>query len=83
MQLVKNYAYDECNNSKLLFKKIDSLKKEGKINYTKSDGWHFSIEDLELEDYELEELLNTFDELEVYPYDLDDDDEIFEETYDF
>lgn len=77
MELFNYYSLDECTDRKDILKTLKSLKKEGKIDFN-LDGEIFSIRDLDLEDYEVEELLEKFDSMDVFPYlerDEDDEDE--------
>lgn len=64
--LSKVYSHDECTDEKLLFKRLNKLKKEGKIEYSK-DTWTFKIKDIDLSEEEEESLLDLFDKIEVYP----------------
>jgi hypothetical protein len=53
---------------------LKKLEKEGKIEYELEKSTDiFEIEDLDLEDSDIEELLEMFDSLDVFPY-LDKDD---------
>lgn len=72
--LSKVYSYDECTDEKLLFKRLNKLKKDGKIEYSK-DAWTFKIKDIDLLEEDEKSLLELFDKIEVYPDEdtLDDD----------
>ncbi len=77
MELFNYYTLDECKDRKDILKNLKSLKKEGKIDFS-LDGEIFNIKDIDLEDYEVEELLEKFDSMDVFPYlerDEDDEDE--------
>lgn len=86
MELFKYYNLDECIDLKLVKKELNHLKKEGKIDYN-IDGDILKIEDIDLDDNELEDIINLFEdndifqnmeygEYEDYDYDdLKDDDE--------
>jgi|688.fasta_scaffold448157_2 hypothetical protein len=67
MELFNYYSLDECKDRKEILKKLKSLKKEGKIDFS-IDGEIFNITDLDLEEYEVEELLEKFDSMDVFPY---------------
>lgn len=72
--LSKVYSYDECTDEKLLFKRLNKLKKEGKIEYSK-DAWTFKIKDIDLLEEDEESLLELFDKIEVYPDEDNSDDD--------
>ena len=71
------YSLDECTNKKLVVKKLKELEGQGKIEYTIEKATDiFEIEDLDLEDSDIEELLEMFEQHDVFPYlDKDDEDE--------
>jgi exonuclease I len=83
MKLFSYYSLDECVDRKKVLAKLKSLVKEGKIEYDldkTTDVFH--IEDLDLDEEDIEELLDIFDENEVFPYlefedDEDDEDDIY------
>lgn len=77
MMIEKYWGFDECSDKKSLFKRLDKLQESGKIFYKKTDGWTFLLEDLELEESEIDELLSFFEDMDVYPSDVynDEDDE--------
>jgi len=75
MELFKYYNIDECLNTKNVFEKLDSLKKDGKITYN-IEGELLKIEDIDLEEKDIKTLEKVFDDNDVYPYhDLNSDDE--------
>ena len=75
MKLKPIYIFDECDDTDSLFEKLEELKYVGKISYKKSDGWEFKIEDLELTEDEDWDLLEFFEEMDVYPSDSEDFDD--------
>lgn len=75
MKLFNYYSLDECLDKKKLFEKLDKLRDEGKIEYEKESLDIFKIEDIDLDELEVEDLIETFDRYDVFPYlDKDDDD---------
>ncbi len=81
-QLFTRYSFDECTNEQKLFEKLDSLLEEGKIEYNAENQYVFKIKDIDLTDYEIEDLCYLFDSLEVYPY-MESEDEEYEGFDDF
>jgi hypothetical protein len=73
MELYNYYSLDEAIDRKSVLKRLKQLQKESKIKFD-LDGEVFKIEDLDLEEIEVEELIELFDENDVFPY-LDRDDE--------
>jgi len=77
MKLFSYYSLDECADRKKVLASLKQLVKEGKIEYSiekSTDVMH--IEDLDLEEDEIEELLDLFDENDVFPYlEYEDDEE--------
>jgi hypothetical protein len=74
MELYNYYSLDEAIDRKAVLKRLKQLQKEAKIEF-ELDGEIFKIEDLDLEEAEIEELIELFDENDVFPYlDKDDDD---------
>jgi hypothetical protein len=78
MELHNYYSLDEVVDRDIIIGTLKKLKRDGKIDfYIESDNIeYFFIEELDIEDHELEDLLNLFDENDVYPYydkDIDDD----------
>lgn len=75
MNLFNYYSLDECSNKKEVIKVLKSFKNDGKIEYS-LDREILKIEDIDLDEYEVEDLLNLFDEYDVFPYlEMDDDDD--------
>jgi hypothetical protein len=61
---------------------LKKLKSEGKINY-EIEGDVFRIEDLDLDDTEIENIINIFEENDVFVYlDRHDDDDDYDDDYD-
>jgi hypothetical protein len=87
MELFNYYSLDECTDRKRVISSLKKLEKEGKIEYELEKSTDiFEIEDLDLEDSDIEELLEMFDSLDVFPYldkdDGDDDDYSDDDDYD-
>ena len=85
MALFNYYSLDECSDKKSVLKKLKELKKEGKIEFD-LDGEVFKIRDIDLEEEEVDELIQTFDEKDVFPYlerdeDSDDEDDLYDFDY--
>lgn len=82
MELHNYYSLDEAIDRKTVLKRLKQLQKESKINF-ELDGEVFKIEDLDLEEEEIEELIELFDENDVFPYlDRDEDDDYDDFGYD-
>jgi hypothetical protein len=77
MILFNYYSLDEAVNKKEIISVLKGLKKEGKIDY-ELEVDIFRIEDIDLDDDELSELLDLFDENDIFPY-LERDDEDYED----
>lgn len=75
MELKRNWVFDECSDEELLFDKLDEWQDYGLISYKASDGWVFNIKDLELTKEQVKEIVELFEELDVYPSDDDSDEE--------
>lgn len=90
MELDKYYSLDEAVDRVDVLSELKKLKKEGKIDY-QLDGDILSIKDLDLDDSEIEDLLDLFDDNDVFPYldkeddsDYDDDDSDYnDDDYDY
>ncbi len=75
MELFNFYSLDECLNLKLVKKTLNSLEKEGKIDFS-IDGDVLKIKDLDLDEDEITELVETFDNNDIFPYpDYQEDDD--------
>lgn len=82
MELFNYYSLDEVIDRKSVLSKLKQLKKEGKIDYSVEDDV-VKIEDLDLDETETEELLEVFDQNDVFPYlDRDEDEDDFGNFYD-
>ena len=79
MKLYNYYSLDECLDRKSIIGTLKSLKKEGKIDYS-LDGEILNIKDIDLEEGDIENLEDLFDENDVFPY-LDKEDD-YEGGYD-
>jgi hypothetical protein len=78
MELHNYYSLDEVVDRDIIIGTLKKLKRDGKIDFKleNSNVEYFSIEDIDLEENELDDLLDLFDENDVYPYydkDIDDD----------
>jgi len=80
-QLFTRYSFDECKNEKKLFEKLQLLKKEDKIEFSKEDQFIFRIKDIELSESEIDELTGFFDDQDVFPYMEELDELEFEDDY--
>jgi len=67
MRLFNYYTLDEAINKKEVLSILKSLSKNGKISY-ELDVDIFKIEDIDLDEDELLELLDIFDENDIFPY---------------
>lgn len=78
MDLFKYYSLDEAyTNRNDIIDKLNQLESLSKINFEIEDNDILFIEDLELDEFEIEELLNFFDKNDVFPYlEREDDDDI-------
>ena len=82
MELHNYYSLDEAIDRKTVLKRLKQLQKESKIEF-ELDGEVFKIEDLDLEEEEIEELVELFDDNDVFPYlDRDEDDDYDDFGYD-
>ena len=79
MELQNYYSLDEAIDRKAVLKRLKQLQKELKIKF-ELDGEVFKIEDLDLEEVEIEELIELFDENDVFPYlDRDEEDDDYDD----
>lgn len=79
MELHNYYSLDEAIDRKVVLKRLKQLQKELKIKF-ELDGEVFKIEDLDLEEVEIEELIELFDENDVFPYlDRDEEDDDYDD----
>ena len=65
MELFEYYNLDECIDRKLVLTKLKSLKNEGKIEYD-LNGDMLKIEDIDLDENEIEELTDLFEENDIF-----------------
>jgi hypothetical protein len=68
MNLYKYHSLEDSQNKQNVIVKLESLKKEGKINYEQEDKEVFSITDIDLDNLETNDLITFFDENDVIPY---------------
>jgi hypothetical protein len=76
MELFEYYNLDECIDRKKVLAKLKSLKNEGKIEYD-LNGDMLKIEDIDLDETEIEQLTDLFEENDIFEdleYGEDDDD---------
>lgn len=74
MKLFNYYNVDECKDRDKVFKKLDQLRDDGKIEYEMDGRDIFKIEDLDLEESDIDDLNDLFDSEDVFPY-LDNEEE--------
>jgi hypothetical protein len=65
MELFEYYNLDECIDRKGVLLKLKSLKNEGKIEYD-LNGDILKIEDIDLDENEIDELVDLFDNNDVF-----------------
>jgi len=80
MKLFNYYNIDECKDREKLFEKLDSLRDDGKIEYEMDGLDIFKIEDIDLEESDIEDLNDLFDDEDVFPY-LDNEEEEEDDDY--
>ncbi len=77
MELFNYYSLDECVNRKQVMNRLKSLQAEDKIEYS-LDQEILKIKDLELDENEISELCELFDQNDVFPYmDKEDEDDFY------
>ena len=76
MELFEYYNLDECIDRKGVLAKLKSLKNEGKIEYDLNRDM-LKIEDIDLDESEIEQLIDLFEENEEYNFDKNDINEIY------
>lgn len=85
MEIFNYYTLDECIDKSSVFEKLDDLKNEGKITYS-VEGDVLKINDIDLEEIDIEELTEVFENNDVYPYldreEDEDEDDGFGNYYD-
>ena len=73
MELKNFYNLDECIDRKLVTKRLKELEDDGKIEFS-IERDILKIEDIDLDESEVEELLDLFDENDIFEeLDMDDD----------
>lgn len=84
MELCKYYSlYDVYDNKKFIIRKLKKLKSEGKINFEIEDCDEIlKIQDLDLDELELEQLIQFFEDNDVVPY-LEREDDEDDDFYDY
>lgn len=81
MSLFKYYSLDECSSRKAILKILNEMTNNGLIEYT-LDGDIFKLIDIDLDEYDIDELNEVFEENDVFPY-LDRDGDDYDERDDF
>jgi hypothetical protein len=75
MEMFNYYTLDECIDKSSVFEKLNDLKKEGKITYS-VEGEVLKINDIDLEENDIEELTEVFENNDVFLYlDRDEDED--------
>ncbi len=83
MKLNKYYSLDECSKDDKVFKHLNNLQDDLKIEYEIVDIDIIKIIDNGLTISEIKKLLSIFNEYDVIEYtDYDDDDSYLDEEYD-
>jgi hypothetical protein len=83
-ELFNYYSLDEAVNKDLVINKLKTLKRDCKIELN-FDGDIFKIKDIDLEESEIDELIQLFEENDVFPYydrEDDEDDDMWDNYYD-
>ena len=84
MEIFNYYTLDECIDRDAVIEKLDELVSDGKMNYD-IEGEIMKVEDIDLEELDIEELQQLFEENDVFPYlerDSDEDDDNYDGYYD-
>ena len=82
MELFTYYNLYECNNIKLVIKKLNRLQEEGKIEF-ENDREILKLTDIDLEENEIHDLNVLFDKYDIYPYpDYEDGSSYYDNYYD-
>lgn len=83
MELFNFYSLDECLDLKKVKKRLTQLQKEGKIEYS-HDSDILKIKDLDLDEDEVSELLDLFEDNDIFPYpDYQEDGDDYDDYDDF
>lgn len=61
------YSLSECGQTEKVFKYLNKLKEEAKIEWSKQTIDILKIEDIDLEESEVEDLINFLDKMDVIP----------------
>lgn len=77
MELFKYYSLDEAyGNRDIIIERLEELESKSKIEFEMENSDVLMIEDIDLEDHEVEELLQFFEDNDVVPYlEREDEDE--------
>ena len=77
MELFKYYSLDEAyGNRDIIIERLEELESKIKIKFEMENSDVLMIEDIDLEDHEVEELLQFFEDNDVVPYlEREDEDE--------
>ena len=83
MEIFNYYTLDECINKDAVIEKLDDLLNDGKINY-EIERDILNIQDIDLDEREIEEINELFEDMDVFPYleREDEDDQDFDNYYD-
>lgn len=86
MQLHTYYSLEETSDRKTVLKRLKDLQSESRIIF-ELDGEVFKIKDLDLEEEEISELIELFDQNDVIAYydregEDDEDDGLYEDDFD-
>jgi hypothetical protein len=82
MKLFKYYNIDECQDKDELFEKLNEFKSDGKIEYYMDGTQIFELEDIDLEESDITDINELFDNLDVFPYLENGSEDEDEEDYD-
>lgn len=85
MELHTYYSLEETSDRKTVLKRLKDLQSESRIIF-ELDGEVFKIKDLDLEEEEISELIELFDQNDVIAYydregEDDEDDDPYEDDY--
>jgi hypothetical protein len=83
MELFNFYSLDECLDLKKVKKRLTQLEREGKIEYS-HDSDILKIQDLDLDEDEISEVLDLFEDNDIFPYpDYQEDGDDYDDYDDF
>lgn len=84
--LFNYYSLDECIDKKLVINELKSLKADGKIEYSIDHGDILKLVDIDLEEMDIDNLSELFDENDIFPYldhgDEDDSEDDYSDDWD-